>query len=67
MADALGLACRELVDMTGTCPYDQHHLDCEHWEADCEERCRGYDVEALMAECWRRYFEEKEERHGGRD
>lgn len=60
MADALELACRELADMTGTCPYDQHDGELRHWEEDCEERCQSdMDTDELMAGCWRRYFEEK--------
>ena len=60
--DALGMACKELADMTGTCPFDQHHLETAHWESDCEERCNSDgDLAAFMAGCWRRYFEEKEE------
>ena len=57
--DALGMACKELADMTGTCPYDQHNLDTAHWESDCEERCGPY---VDMAACWLRYFEEREEK-----
>ena len=60
MDDALGLACRELADMAGTCPYDQHNDECRDWESDCHERCEsGGDLTGFMAECWRRYFEEK--------
>ena len=53
---ALTLACKEIAGMSGTCPYDQHELDCAHWETDCERRCRP-DID--MAECWQRYFKER--------
>ena len=55
MKDALGLACEEVVALCGTCPYDQHDL-YEPWDESCYEKCIS-DID--MAECWRRYFEEK--------
>ena len=56
MKDALRLACEEIADMSGTCPFDQHELYYRKWDKRCEERCSA-DVD--MAACWMDYFMER--------
>lgn len=46
---ALYLACHELTDALGTCPFDQHNWD----GCDCDEKC---SAEVDMDECWVAYF-----------
>lgn len=46
---ALYLACHELTDVLGTCPFNQHDWD----GCDCDEKC---SAEIDMDECWVAYF-----------
>ena len=48
------MACMEIVDSSGTCPYDEYSLT--EWESWCEEHCDAY---IDMKKCWMRYFQQK--------
>ena len=58
MQSALRLACEEITDVSGTCPFDANELFYRKWEQRCEERCSS-DVD--MAACWMDYFMERSE------
>lgn len=51
LSEALDKACKELSEVTGTCPFDFYDLDQD--DLSCDERCKP-NID--MTACWRDYF-----------
>jgi len=50
--DALTLACKEIEDLTGSCPCDSKEV--KPWDKPCNEVCHMYTDQ--MHVCWFQYF-----------
>jgi len=52
---ALDLACLEITEMTGSCPFDFY--DKDPWDG-CDAGC-GEDI---VATCWKKHFQNRAKR-----
>ena len=58
---ALELACKELTQITGSCPLDVHGCDFNCAEVNCVKECQEYGSCRFSIKCWMKYFKKKAE------